>query len=226
MIALSLLLTVVISYLLGSCNSAIIVSHLLYHQDIRDYGSKNAGLTNTLRVYGKGAALLTLIGDLAKGVIAVLLSIFIETKLVGSGVDTQLIGYVAGMFAILGHIFPVWYGFKGGKGALVASSVLIVIDPITFGIVIPLFIAICLITRYVSVASMTAALSYPVITFCINLFVKHKDMPSVISYTVCALVTGLLVVYMHRSNIERLKNGTENKLFAKKPDDMEGEHNG
>ncbi|MBQ7989709.1 MAG: glycerol-3-phosphate 1-O-acyltransferase PlsY [Oscillospiraceae bacterium] len=226
MVALSLVLTAVISYLLGSCNSAIIVSKLLYHQDIREHGSKNAGLTNTLRCYGKRAALITLVGDLAKGVVAVLLSIFIVGKLTNGGIDTQLVGYIAGMFAILGHIFPVYYGFKGGKGILVASSILIVIDPITFAIVIPFFLIVSLVTRYVSVGSISAAVAYPVITFCVNLLIGHKDMTHVLLYTACTAVTGVLLIYMHRTNIERLKNGTENKLFAKKPEGKEESYNG
>ena len=224
MLILSLILTAVISYLLGSCNSSIIVVRLLKHEDIREHGSKNAGLTNTLRCYGKGPALLTLLGDLAKGIVAVFLSQFIVRAVAGEGaVDLQYVGYIAGIFAILGHVFPVYYGFKGGKGALVASSVLIVIDPITFAIVIPIFIVISLTTRYVSLGSMIAAAAYPIVTFCINFFVRHHEFSHCIVYTVFALITALLVIYMHRSNIRRLMNGTENKLGQKKPDEPKGE---
>ena len=132
MLILTLLLTAVISYLLGSCNSAIIVVKLLKHEDIREHGSKNAGLTNTLRCYGKVPALLTLIGDLAKGVVAVLISLQIAKLLMGADfesvhalVDKRTIGYISGLFSIIGHIFPLYYGFKGGKAVLVSCSILL-----------------------------------------------------------------------------------------------------
>ncbi len=224
MYIVSFLLCAVISYLLGSLNSAIIVSKLLFKQDIREHGSKNAGLTNTLRCYGKGAAVLTLIGDLAKGIVAVLLSQYIISRLSGDADHLQLVGYISGLFAILGHIFPIYYGFKGGKGVLVASSVLIVIDPITFAIIIPFFLIVSLATRYVSVGSISAAVAYPILTFCINYFIGGQSLPQTLLYTLCTAITGALLIYMHRTNIERLRNGTENKLFAKKPEDAkEGE---
>ena len=186
---LALALTAVISYLLGSCNSSIIVVRLLKHEDIREHGSKNAGLTNTLRCYGKGPAALTLIGDLAKGIVAVLLSQLVCRLILGSDfsekyfIDAQAIGYIAGFFAILGHIFPIYYGFKGGKGVLVASSVLIVIDPLTFAIVIPFFILVVIITKYVSVGSISAAVAYPIITFCVNYFARGDALNKALLYT-------------------------------------------
>ncbi len=224
---LALAASAVISYLLGSINSAIITVKLLKHEDIREHGSKNAGLTNTLRCYGKVPALFTLIGDLAKGVIAVLLSQLICRLFLGedySGtyfIDSQAVGYIAGFFAIIGHIFPLYYGFKGGKGVLVASSVLIVIDPLTFGIVIPFFLAAALITRYVSVASIASAVLYPIITFCVNYFVRGDAADKSLLYTCLTLGTSVLLIYMHRSNIARLKAGTENR-FGKKPTEKGG----
>ena len=219
---LALALTAVISYLLGSCNSSIIVVRLLKHEDIREHGSKNAGLTNTLRCYGKGPAALTLIGDLAKGLIAVLLSQRVCRLILGSDfsekyfIDAQAIGYIAGFFAILGHIFPIYYGFKGGKGVLVASSVLIVIDPLTFAIVIPFFILVVIITKYVSVGSISAAVAYPIITFCVNYFARGDALNKALLYTAFTVCTGILLIYMHRANIQRLKAGTENKFSIKK----------
>lgn len=219
---LALALTAVISYLLGSCNSSIIVVRLLKHEDIREHGSKNAGLTNTLRCYGKGPAALTLIGDLAKGIVAVLLSQLVCRLILGSDfsekyfIDAQAIGYIAGFFAILGHIFPVYYGFKGGKGVLVASSVLIVIDPLTFAIVIPFFILMVIITKYVSVGSISAAVAYPIITFCVNYFARGDALNKALLYTAFTVCTGILLIYMHRANIQRLKAGTENKFSIKK----------
>lgn len=219
---LAILLTAVISYLLGSVNSSIIVIKLLKHEDIREHGSKNAGLTNTLRCYGKFPAALTLIGDLAKGIIAVLLSQLVCRLILGDNysevyfIDSQAIGYIAGFFAIIGHIFPVYYGFKGGKGVLVASSVLIVIDPVTFGIVIPIFLIIAFTTKYVSIASITAAVIYPILTFLVNFFIRSSTLEKSLLYTSLTLLTSILLIYMHRTNIERLKNGTENKFGQKK----------
>ena len=220
---LALLCTAVISYLLGSCNSAIITIRLLKHEDVRSKGSKNAGLTNTLRCYGKGPALITLIGDLAKGIIAVLLSMFVFRLFFGNEIDDQFIGYIAGFFAIIGHIFPVYYGFKGGKGVLVSSSILIVIDPLTFVIVIPFFALILFITRYVSVASITAAVAYPIITFCTQYFIQDLPLERVLLHTALVMGTSILLIFMHRANIQRLKAGTENKFGSKKKENkLEG----
>ena len=221
---LALALTAVISYLLGSCNSSIIVVRLLKHEDIREHGSKNAGLTNTLRCYGKGPAALTLIGDLAKGIIAVLLSQLVCRLILGSDfsekyfIDAQAIGYIAGFFAILGHIFPIYYGFKGGKGVLVSCSILLVIDPVTFCIVIPFFAIVVAISRYVSLGSILAAAVYPIITFCVHYFIYDIGAPRALLHTGLVLCTSILLIYMHRSNIRRLKNGTENKFGSKKKD--------
>ncbi|MBQ3161716.1 MAG: glycerol-3-phosphate 1-O-acyltransferase PlsY [Oscillospiraceae bacterium] len=211
------LISVIISYLLGSCNSSIITVRLLKHEDIREHGSKNAGLTNTLRCYGKIPALITLIGDLAKGIIAVLISRLIFTFIVGAdNFDLQTIGYISGIAAIIGHIFPIYYGFKGGKGVLVSSSILIVIDPLTFAIIIPFFLIITLITRYVSVGSISAAVFYPILTFVLHYFVENIPMNLCIIHTCLVAVTSILLIYMHRENIKRLRNGTENKFGKKK----------
>lgn len=222
MLILAIGLTAVISYLLGSCNSAIIVGKLVKKQDIRDYGSHNAGLTNTLRCFGKGCALLTLIGDLAKGIVAVLLSKLVCQLLqVGftEAMDLQLIGYIAGIFAILGHVFPLYYGFKGGKGVLVGVSVFVVIDWRVFLILIGIFAVMLFLTRYVSVSSITAAACCPLVTF---LFQHVQTEPLPLWYqllnTAMAALMGGWVIVMHRSNIERLKAGTENRFsFHSKP---------
>ncbi|MDE7303569.1 MAG: glycerol-3-phosphate 1-O-acyltransferase PlsY [Oscillospiraceae bacterium] len=217
------IISVVISYLLGSCNSSIIVVRLLKHEDIREKGSKNAGLTNTLRCYGKFPALLTLIGDLGKGIVAVLISILIFGLMVGSGnFDRQTVGYISGIAAIVGHIFPIYYGFRGGKGILVSSSILIVIDPLTFAIIIPFFAVVLIISKYVSVASISAAVFYPILTFLLHYFIENESLSTCIVHTALVAVTSVLLIYMHRANIQRLKNGTENKFFGKKK--QEGEN--
>lgn len=206
----------VAAYLIGSCNSAIIVVKLLRHEDIRNFGSKNAGLTNVLRCFGKGPALATLLADLLKGSLSVLLIKAIVSAAGFEG-DLMTVGYISGLLVMLGHIFPVYYGFKGGKGVLVTATVLLAIDPPTFAIVIPIFIIMAAITKYVSLSSITAAAAYPVVTFILQYFVKHLPLNTVILHTALVCVSTVLIIYMHRSNIQRLREGTESKLsFSKK----------
>ena len=213
-IFLGLVFTIVFSYLLGSVNSAITVCRILKQDDIRKYGSKNAGLTNVLRVYGKGPALATLLFDLAKGVIAVLVCRFIVTNLLNVTLfnNEMFIGYVAGLCVMLGHIFPVFYGFHGGKGVLIAATTLLAIDPLTCVFALSVFIIVVAITKYVSVGSICAGYAYPLFTVITQLL---RDINGVWLNTFMALVIGVLITYMHRTNIERLKAGTENKLSVK-----------
>jgi glycerol-3-phosphate acyltransferase PlsY len=216
MLAVSILLTVIVSYLLGSMNSSIITVRLLKHEDIREHGSKSAGLTNTYRCFGGIPAAFTLIGDLLKGVVAVLLSLLIFEHLYREPFDPMTVGYTAGIFAIIGHIFPVYYHFKGGKGVLVSSSILLIIDPLTFVIIIPFFILMIFITRYVSVASISAAVFYPILTFLLHYFAEGIPLYESLIHTGLTAVTGVLLIYMHKENIKRLKSHTENKFTLHK----------
>ena len=211
-----IVLCCIAAYLIGSCNSAIIVVRLLKHEDIRNFGSKNAGLTNTLRCFGKGPALVTLLADLLKGAITILLVKFV-VKSAGFTGDIMTVSYLAGLMVMLGHVFPLYYGFKGGKGVLVTATVLLAIDPLTFAIVIPLFIIMVAITKYVSLSSITAAIAYPIVTFVLQYCVKGYLLNTVLIHTGLVCLSTVLIVYMHRSNIQRLREGTENKLsFSKK----------
>ncbi len=207
-----------IGYLLGSCNFSIIVVRLIKGVDIRTMGSKNAGLTNTLRCAGKGCALLTLIGDLGKGVVAVLLSRWICSMLeagLNPGNNVHYIGYIAGLFAIIGHVFPVYYGFKGGKGVLVGVSTFIVVDWRLFFILIAIFAVILAISKYVSLSSIIATACCPPIAFFMQMVVSGDTWQRSLFYAVLAVPMAGLIIWMHRSNIERLKNGTENKFSFK-----------
>ncbi len=218
----AIVISAVISYLLGSCNSSIITVRLMKGEDIRKFGSGNAGLTNTLRCFGKLPALITLLGDLLKGVVAVFICKFVCTLLdagIGADSDIRYIGYIAGLFAVIGHIFPVYYGFKGGKGVLVGVSVFLVIDPAVFGILILIFAVMLIITHYVSVSSITASALCPFVTFFMRYFAEKVPMNITLLHTALTLPICLLVIYMHRSNIERLKNGTENKFSFKKKEE-------
>ena len=216
MLILAILISAVLSYLLGSLNSSILVVRLLKHHDIREFGSHNAGLTNTLRCFGKGCAALTLVGDLAKGIVAVLLSKDI-CELLGTGLtaqnDVHFIGYIAGIFAILGHVFPIYYHFKGGKGVLVGVSVFLGIDWKVFLCLIVIFAVVLAISKYVSLGSIIAAACCPVVTFLFQ-FWQRGDLPMWYLWlnTGLAALMGAWVIYMHRTNIQRLKAGNENKF--------------
>ncbi len=216
----AIVITAVISYLLGSCNSAIITVKLMKGEDIRNFGSGNAGLTNTLRCFGKLPALITLAGDLLKGVVAVIICKYFCSFFdagIGADGDVRYIGYVAGLFAVIGHILPVYYGFKGGKGVLVGVSLFLVIDPPVFGILILIFAVILFITKYVSLSSIIAASLCPIVTFVMRYFAEKQPMDISIIHTVLTIPICIIVVSMHKSNIQRLKNGTENKFsFSKK----------
>lgn len=217
---LAILICAVISYLMGSCNSAIITVKLMNGEDIRKFGSNNAGLTNTLRCFGKLPALFTLLGDLLKGILAVIICKLI-CNLFGIGVGTEndvhFIGYVAGFFAVLGHIFPIYYGFKGGKGVLVGVSVFIVIDPIVFGVLILIFAIILSISKYVSLSSIIATICCPIVTFLVRYFLIGEAVGLSALYAVMTIPICVVITIMHKSNIKRLKSGTENKFsFSKK----------
>ncbi len=217
---LAIIFTVVFSYLFGSLNSAIIVCRLWKKQDIRDYGSKNAGLTNVLRVYGKGPALATLLCDLAKGVIAVVVCRVIVHKVMGVEFfdDPRFIGYLAGLFVMLGHCFPVFYGFHGGKGVLLAATTLLAIDPLTCVCALAVFGILLAATKYVSVGSIFASIAYPTFTFILQNFV-YKSSCAVIPNTIMGVLICILIISLHHANIKRLLNGTENKFGQKKKEE-------
>ena len=211
---LCIAVTAIASYLFGSFNSALIVCRLLKHDDIRKYGSKSAGLTNVLRVYGKVPALITLLCDLFKGVIAVVLARLIVTDVLGVLFfgDSLFIGYVAGVCVVLGHIFPLYYGFKGGKGVLTACTTMLAVDPITTLLCLAVFIIIVSITKYVSLGSIVSMSFYPFVTG-ISQAVRGYD--GVWINVVFAILLAVLIIYKHKANIVRLKNHEENKLSFK-----------
>ena len=181
----------IVAYLLGSLNSAIIVSKSKYKQDIRSFGSGNAGLTNMLRVYGKDGALLTLAGAILLG---------------------RYGAYLAGLFCMIGHIFPIYYRFKGGKGVLTAATMILLIDPLVFIVLFIIFALVLAITRYVSLSSIIAAITYPAALSIANGNNVH------IFELVFALFVAAVVIIMHRTNLQRLFRNEENKFsFKKKP---------
>ena len=200
------------AYLLGSIDFGVVVSRLVYREDVRSKGSGNAGAKNMLRTYGKAAAALTLAGDLGKGVLAVALGRLLFGLCTVSPEWAVYGGYVAAIFAVCGHLWPVWFGFKGGKGVAVAAGAILATEPVVLLALAVVFFALAFATRIVSLSSVTVAALYPVFTALWSWYTGR----SVWFTTLCALVMGLLVIWMHRANIQRLKNGTEYKFGQKK----------
>ncbi len=214
----ALLIAAALGYFLGSLNFSIIVVKLLKGRDIRTVGSRNAGLTNTYRCFGPQCAALTLVGDLLKGVVAVLLSqLFASLMKVGFAPDNEVkyIGFIAGFFAILGHVFPIYYGFKGGKGVLVGVASFLPIEPRVFLTLLIIFIVVFVISRYVSVSSIMGAAAAPFAIFFMSLIVDGAGFGRSLLYMLLCIPMAGMVVYMHRSNIERYMEGTESKFSFK-----------
>lgn len=221
MLILSFLIAGVCGYLLGSINSAILTVKILKHEDIRNFGSGNAGLTNTLRCFGKQCALFTLIGDLSKGVIAVFLSQIFGNMLTGGTADLYLLGCIAGIFAMLGHVFPLYHQFKGGKGVLVGVSIFLVLDWRVFLILIGIFSIVLAISKYVSLSSMIATICCPIATGLAQTFlpdIRHQTFTTgqIWLHVGILCIMAFMIIFMHRSNIKRLINHTEPKLGEKK----------
>ena len=203
------LLSVVASYLLGSLSSAIIVSRGLYKEDIRTHGSGNAGLTNMLRTYGKGAAALTLVGDMLKTAIAILITALLFGFSYEGGISMSGACYLSGTCAVLGHVFPIFYGFKGGKGVLVTATMALMLCPLVFAILLAVFIIVVAISGYVSLGSIIVASLFP-FAVCISSYLSGGEIPLLTA--ICTLFLGGFVVWCHRTNIGRLRSRTEKKI--------------
>lgn len=209
------------AYLLGSINSAIIVSKVIYHDDVRTHGSGNAGTTNVLRTYGKLAALLTLLGDMLKTAIAIgIAGLVFGFNYVG-GISVSDMCYIAGLFSVIGHIFPVYYKFKGGKGVLSTATMVLVLSPIIFAILIVLFIGIVFFSGFVSLGSVVAASLYPIVLNGYFAIFSNdtvvKPMPLMV---LASILLACLIVWCHRTNLERISKGEENKFtFGKKKEE-------
>ncbi len=203
LLVIGAIITALAAYFLGSLNFAIMISSKEYNQDIRSFGSKNAGMTNMMRTYGKKAAGLTLLGDAMKA----LLSCLIGYAFIG-----QLGAYIAGLFCIVGHVFPVYYRFKGGKGVVTAAVTVLMCDPLVFLVLFALFAIIVLCTKYISLGSVMCMLLYPLI---LNGFAQIlSGYPS--PYVFFAVLMAVVIVAKHWPNIKRLREGKESKFSFKK----------
>ncbi len=188
---------ILLAYLLGSIPSALIVGKVGYNKDIRNYGSGNLGATNTFRVLGIKAGLIVTIADILKGTLATLLPVFASFF-----IDVEVSRLIVGLFAVLGHTYPVFANFKGGKAVATSGGVVLGLNPVLFLLIFITFFVTLYITKYVSLTSMITGVVATIISF------FFKD------YLLFALIFALtiFIIIRHRENIKRIKNGTEPKI--------------
>lgn len=205
-VALACVLPAVIGYLLGSINTAVLISKTFYREDIRTKGSGNAGSTNMMRNYGRGASAATLVGDMLKTAIAVGIGALLAAE---AGM------YIAGLFSIIGHVFPIFFGFRGGKGVASTAALVLCTEPVAFFILIFIFICIVAATKFLSLGSVMTVMMYPLILNRIYILLRDPAgvpfIPTMVSFVVM-----VIVIAKHRENIQRLMKGTESKFAFKK----------
>ena len=198
----------IIAYLIGSINFSVILSKKMAGFDVRDKGSGNAGTTNMLRSVGKKAAAITLVCDILKGVVAILLAMLMNK--ISPNSNGALLVQIAGVAVILGHTFPIFFKFKGGKGVATSLGVLIMSNW-QIGLICLVFALVLIaLTQMVSVGSIAAAILYPVLTLFIP---QNYIVPG--NYLIYSIILAVLIVFNHRENVKRLLNGTENKISFK-----------
>lgn len=199
----------ILSYLIGSINFSIIISKKVAGFDVREKGSGNAGTTNMLRTVGKKAALITLVCDILKGVISILLALLIGK--IAKEANNSILVQIAGILVIIGHTFPIFFKFKGGKGVATAVGVLLTTNW-QIGLICLIFgLVLIALTRMVSLGSITAAILFPILV----LFIKTNYIVEG-NYFIYSLIIAVMIVFNHRENVKRLLSGTENKLSFKK----------
>ena len=205
------IIVTVIAYLLGSISFSVIISKKMAGFDVREKGSGNAGTTNVLRSVGKKAAIITLACDILKGVVAILVA-FIAGLIFKDKLDRALLVQLAGIAVIIGHTFPIFFGFKGGKGIATALGVLLITNW-NIGLICLVFALVLMaLTRIVSLGSIAAAVLFPILI----IFMPHTAYLIDGNYIVYSILIAVLVIYNHRANVKRLLEGKENKLdFSK-----------
>jgi acyl phosphate:glycerol-3-phosphate acyltransferase len=198
-------LLVLVSYLLGSIPTGYLLVRLFRHQDIRAVGSGNIGATNVLRSGGKGLGAATFLLDALKGATAVLIAAWIAPQF-ATAFPPRNIEALAAIVAVLGHMFPVWLHFRGGKGVATGFGVFLVAAPWAALAAIGIFFIVLLSTRYVSLASILGAGSFPVFAW----FLVHGEKPAF--FVAAQIIVALLIIFKHHANIRRLVTGTENRF--------------
>lgn len=224
-----LIIAVVAAYLIGSVNTSIIVTKFVMHEDIRTMGSGNAGFTNVLRCAGKAPAIITFIGDFLKGIIAVGIAYLLMIDVSGDGaaVFRNYIAYITGLFVVIGHMFPLYYKFKGGKGVVTTAAVMLMTDWRVLVLALIIFLIVFLSTKIISKCALLNAAMYPVVTLILKLLdyngilsaispLNNPPVSFIVLSTVVTLITAVLVIVKHKDNIKRILNGTEKKITPKK----------
>lgn len=217
----SLLLTAACAYLLGSFSFAIIVTRLLARRDIRESGSGNAGATNVLRNYGVWPAVLTTAGDLGKSIAAVLLGRWMlgamNTGYTGGDMDFVLAGaYLAGLFCIFGHLYPLYFGFRGGKGVMTTLGMMLILDWRAALVCLGVFIVTVAVSRMVSLGSVLAGLTLPVATGLFSAYISRNAVENTLFSVVMTGFISLMLILKHIPNIRRIFNGTESRIGSSK----------
>ena len=201
----------IVAYLIGSISFSVIISKKMAGFDVREKGSGNAGATNMLRSVGKKAAILTLLGDALKGVVAILFAIIVGA--IAKSADKSLLVQIAGILVVVGHTFPVFFGCKGGKGVATSLGVLLMTNW-KIGLICLVFALVLMaVTRMVSLGSIGAAVLFPVLVLFIH---TNFTISEGSSYFIYSIILAAIVIFNHRANIQRILNGTENKLSFKK----------
>jgi glycerol-3-phosphate acyltransferase PlsY len=204
---LNALLAAVFAYLLGSIPAAVWIGKWLHNIDVREHGSGNAGTTNTIRVLGWATGIPVLIIDIAKGWVAAMLPVFFHLAERGSA-DLTNLQLVSGIIAIIGHIFPILAGFRGGKGVATVFGVFLALQPLLTICCMGVFVAVLLITGIVSISSISAGLTFPLFLF------LFFDTPSLL-FKIFAVLVGIALIVTHRENIRRIFRGEETRLIKK-----------
>ena len=208
-------LMAVIAYAIGSVNFSIIFSKKFAGVDVREKGSGNAGTTNMLRSVGKGLAALTLICDILKGVVAILIAYWIG-NISKDNTNPEILIQIAGIFAVIGHTFPVYFGFKGGKGVATSLGILLLINW-QIGLICLVFaLLVMILTRMVSLGSIMAAVLFPVLTIFITPGDNSHYLVNEGSYIIFGFIMAIIVIFNHRANLMRIYKGEENKISFKK----------
>ena len=214
---ISILIVALIAYLIGSISFSVIFTKKFAGFDVREKGSKNAGSTNVLRTAGKKLALLTLICDILKGVCSILIALLVA-KITKASVDKEeMLVLTAGVLVVIGHTFPIFFKFKGGKGVATSLGVLLMVNW-KIGLICLVFaLAIMAISRIVSLGSICAAILFPIL--CIFIGDSYLVNGSHLGYIIFGIILCLVVVFNHRENLKRLLSGKENKInFSKNVD--------
>lgn len=218
---LIIIATIIISYLFGSISFAVIISNYIAHKDIRNMGSGNAGMTNVMRTLGAKAGIITFLLDSLKGVLACVIAKYIVfdylyEQTLNAWFCPTYWGYICGIFCLLGHLFPIFFRFRGGKGVATCAGILLACNPMVFVIGISVFLIVFVFSKTISIASLFAVLSVVISTIFLT---ENTGLPNTdIIQIALVVIMAIIVVIKHKDNINRIKNGEEKPLEIHKED--------